>query len=390
MSIFFGESFQNLRELNGLSRKEIACKIGATEQEVLGYEIQTDVPKFDVVNNAKKLFPVRAQFFYTRTFRYKKSKIESIAYSEVDRSSTKKVKMGMAFVDFSSYFIDKFEERLVRPPNTIFVLREEVAKLNNKHIDFSPERFSLESIAEYARKKLDVIENKELLYKLEISGIYVLEKSLGTSMDAYSTWVDSEKSFIVLGDKKKSTVHRNFELAHELGHLLLHYKVDMNSLSKDELKKIDKEANDFASLFLLPREQFIEDFSTVQIKSNPKAYMNLKSKYMVRIDTLESRAYNLGLLTFEENQYFYTLLNRYGYRKTEPLDEDIVIIRPGKIRALLDIVLKNEIYVLSDTLDEHKIDRAFVESLFCLEDSFLSKYDNNSNDKIFSPFPNFN
>lgn len=111
--------------------------------------------------------------------------------------------------------------------------------------------------------------------------------------------------------------------------------------------------------------------------------MNLKSKYMVRIDTLESRAYNLGLLTFEENQYFYTLLNRYGYRKTEPLDEDIVIIRPGKIRALLDIVLKNEIYVLSDILDEHKIDRAFVESLFCLEDSFLSKYDNNSNDKNF-------
>lgn len=51
-------------------------------------------------------------------------------------------------------------------------------------------------------KKLDVQSNSELLYKLELSGIYILEKNIGTSIDAYSTWTSQEKPFIILGNKK--------------------------------------------------------------------------------------------------------------------------------------------------------------------------------------------
>ncbi|HBI1784132.1 TPA: XRE family transcriptional regulator [Enterococcus faecalis] len=392
--MFFGEKLQSLRELNGLSRKEFADKIGVTEQAVWQYENQYTVPKFEVVNEIKKIFSVRSQFFYTKPFLKQVSKIEGIAYRAEDRDSRKKAKMETAFVDFSSYFLDKFEERLIPPLNTISALREEVIKLYNKNSDLESGSFDLEKIAEYARKKLDIRENKELLYKLEMSGVYILEKNMGTSIDAYSTWTENEKPFIVLGNKKKSAVRRNFDLAHELGHLLLHYKIDMDSLSKDEHKKIEKEANDFASFFLLPKDQFLEDFSMISKKSNPKSYLDLKSKYMVSIGALEYRAYKLGLLTFEENRYFYASLNRYGYRKEEPLDEDIAIVRPGKIRALLDMVFKNKMFVLSDILDEYKIDRDFLESLFCLERDFLSKYDNEiereyySNNKIVSLFPN--
>ncbi|ECR2384729.1 ImmA/IrrE family metallo-endopeptidase, partial [Listeria monocytogenes] len=192
---------------------------------------------------------------------------------------------------------------------------------------------NLEIIAEKARKTLDIQTNADLLYKLELSGIYVLEKNMGASIDAYSTWTNQEKPFIILGNKKKSAVRRNFDLAHELGHLLLHYKIDMDSLTKDEHKKIEKEANDFAAFFLLPKEQFLKDFSIIKKKSNPESYLDLKMKYMVSIGSLEYRAYKLGLLTFEENRYFYATLNRKGYRKNEPLDEDIAIIRPGKVRS---------------------------------------------------------
>ncbi|HEL8832403.1 TPA: transcriptional regulator, partial [Listeria monocytogenes] len=85
----------------------------------------------------------------------------------------------------------------------------------------------------------------------------------------------------------------------------------------------------FAAFFLLPKEQFLKDFSIIKKKSNPESYLDLKMKYMVSIGSLEYRAYKLGLLTFEENRYFYATLNRKGYRKNEPLDEDIAIIRPG-------------------------------------------------------------
>lgn len=382
--MFFGEKLQSVRELNGLSRKELADKLNLSEQAIWQYENQYTVPKFEVVNELKKVFNVKAQFFYTEPFATNISKVESIAYRAEDREARKKTKMETTFIDFTSYFLDKFESKLNLTTSPLPSLRDESIQLYNMSMETNDRLLQLEKIAENARKRLDVQSNSELLYKLELSGIYILEKNMGTSIDAYSTWTSQEKSFIILGNKKKSAVRRNFDLAHELGHLLLHYKIDMDSLTKDEHKIIEKEANDFASFFLLPKEQFLKDFSTISKKSNPESYLDLKMKYMVSIGALEYRAYKMGLLTFEENRYFYATLNRKDYKKNEPLDEDIAIIRPGKVRSLLDLIFKNHLFSLNDILNDYYIDRSFLESLFGIENKFLSKYSEESNREYFN------
>ncbi|HFK0184477.1 TPA: XRE family transcriptional regulator [Listeria monocytogenes] len=365
---------QSVRELNGLSRKELADKLNVSEQAIWQYENQYTVPKFEIANELKKIFNVKAQFFYSEPFITNISKVESIAYRAEDRDARKKTKMETSFIDFTSYFLNKFESKLNLPNTNIAQLRDESIKLYNKRSDSDNQVLQLEMIAENAREKLDVVTNSDLLYRLELSGIYILEKNMGSSIDAYSTWTNQEKPFIILGNKKKSAVRRNFDLAHELGHLLLHYKMDMDSLTKDEHKKIEKEANDFASFFLLPKEQFLEDFSTISKKSNPDSYIDLKMKYMVSIGALEYRAYKLGLLTFEENRYFYAKLNQKDYKKSEPFDEDIAIIRPGKIRSLLDLIFRNHLFSLNNILNDYYVDRSFLESLLGLENGFLEKY----------------
>ncbi|HAC1156999.1 TPA_asm: ImmA/IrrE family metallo-endopeptidase, partial [Listeria monocytogenes] len=285
--------------------------------------------------------------------------------------------------DFTSFFLNKFESKLNLPTSFLPLLRDESIQLYNMSTETNNRLLQLENIAENARKKLDIQSNSELLYKLELSGIYILEKNMGTSIDAYSTWTSQEKPFIILGNKKKSAVRRNFDLAHELGHLLLHYKIDMDSLTKDEHKIIEKEANDFASFFLLPKDQFLKDFSTISKKSNPESYLDMKMKYMVSIGALEYRAYKMGLLTFEENRYFYATLNRKDYKKNEPLDEDIAIVRPGKVRSLLDLIFKNHLFSLDDVLNDYYINRSFLESLFGIENKFLIKYSEESNREYF-------
>ncbi|MGX7244829.1 spr1629 family repressor/antitoxin [Enterococcus quebecensis] len=382
--MFFGEKLQSVRELNGLSRKELADQLNLSEQAIWQYENQYTVPKFEVVNELKKVFNVRAQFFYTEPFVTNISKVESIAYRAEDREARKKTKMETTFIDFISYFLDKFENKLNLPTSILPLLRDESMQLYNTSVEASDRLLQLESIAENARKKLDVQSNSELLYKLELSGIAILEKNMGPSIDAYSTWTSQQKPFIILGNKKKSAVRRNFDLAHELGHLLLHYKIDMDSLTKDEHKTIEKEANDFASFFLLPKAPFLKDFSAISKKSNPESYLDMKMKYMVSIGALEYRAYKMGLLTFEENRYFCATLNRKDYRKNEPLDEDIPIVRPGKVRSLLDLILKNHLFSLNDILNDYSIDRSFLESLFGLENKFLSKYFEESNRDYFN------
>ncbi len=383
ITMFFGEKLQSVRELNGLSRKELADKLNLSEQAIWQYENQYTVPKFEVVNELKKIFNVKAQFFYTEPFAANISKVESIAYRAEDREARKKTKMETTFIDFTSFFLNKFESKLNLPTSSLQLLRDESIQLYNMSMETNDRLLQLEKIAENARKRLDVQSNSELLYKLELSGIYILEKNMGTSIDAYSTWTSQEKPFIILGNKKKSAVRRNFDLAHELGHLLLHYKIDMDSLTKDEHKIIEKEANDFASFFLLPKDQFLKDFSTISKKSNPESYLDMKMKYMVSIGALEYRAYKMGLLTFEENRYFYATLNRKDYKKNEPLDEDIAIVRPGKVRSLLNLIFKNHLFSLDDVLNDYYINRSFLESLFGIENKFLIKYSEESNREYF-------
>lgn len=382
--MFFGEKLQSVRELNGLSRKELADKLNLSEQAIWQYENQYTEPKFEVANELKKIFNVKIQFFYTEPFIKNVSNIENIAYRAEYREARKKSKMETTFIDFTSYFLNTFESKLNLPASHIQSLRDEAMQLYNSYEQLNDKLQILELIADKARTLLDVKDNSELLYKLELSGIYILEKNMGASIDAYSTWSSQEEPFIILGNKKKSAVRRNFDLAHELGHLLLHYKIDMDSLTKDEHKMIEKEANNFASFFLLPREQFIEDFSQLQKKSNPESYLDLKLKYMVSIGALEYRAYKMNLLTFEENRYFYATLNRKKYRTNEPLDEEIAIIRPGKIRSLLDLIFKHKLFPLNEVLNEYYIDRSFLEKLFGLENNFLHQYAEDFHREYFS------
>ena len=51
------------------------------------------------------------------------------------------------------------------------------------------------------------------------------------------------KYFIALGNDKNSAVRRDFDLAHELGHIMLHEWVeDTSTLSREEYKKIENQA----------------------------------------------------------------------------------------------------------------------------------------------------
>lgn len=166
-------------------------------------------------------------------------------------------------------------------------------------------------------------------------------------------------------------MRRNFDLAHELGHLLLHDDIDMELLSSQEFKVIEKEADLFASAFLLPEKEFVADFANIRRKSNPDAYLELKRKYMVSIASLEMRAYHLGLLNYQENRYFGAQLYKKDYRKQEPLDNEIVPIRPAKMRLLIRFTLDNKVIHFSKMLYEFLVLPSFIEKLFNLEHNFF-------------------
>ena len=93
-------------------------------------------------------------------------------------------------------------------------------------------------------------------------------------------------------------------------------------ISREEFKFLEKQANEFAASFLLPKEAFIKDLPE-RYRYSLDYYVRLKKKWNVSIMAMILRAHSLGYLT--ENQYSYLMrqMSTNGYRLEEPLDTRI-------------------------------------------------------------------
>ncbi len=169
-------------------------------------------------------------------------------------------------------------------------------------------------------------------------------------------------------------VRRNFDLAHELGHLVLHTQVDFEALSAADYHMIEKQAHQFAADFLLPEADFRHDYALINRHSNPDSYIALKQKYHVSIVAMAMRAYSLGMMSYQEYRYFFGRLNKLGYKNQEPLDDQLVPVRPGRIKALIELLFDHDVLTVTDLMQRLHILPAFVVRLFALDADFFDRY----------------
>ncbi|KOY80269.1 XRE family transcriptional regulator [Lysinibacillus macroides] len=377
--MFIGKSLTNIRILNELSRSQLAEKLDITEQAVWQYENGYVSPKLEVVNKMKALFNVKSSYFFRDDLLENNQPrnicIERIAYRSESVNSAMKTQSELMHVKFLDAFIKKIGNKIKYPPNEILTLRIKVLEYLNGN-QHEKRELQIRRIAQMARKhlRLSEIDNKNLLFYLEKSGIFIIEKSIGDTIDAYSLWSEDDIPYIVLGNIKKSAVRRNFDLAHELGHLLLHYKTEFNMLDKLAYKIKEDEAYLFASEFLMPTEAFTEDVLKLAKISNPDAYKELKEKWLVSLQAMAMRARNLDLITHQQFRYFYMSINKRGYRTEEPLDTSIPLERPMKIRSILQLLFDKKIISLGQLMEELKVDIRFLAIITGIEEAFFEKY----------------
>ncbi|MCK3922490.1 ImmA/IrrE family metallo-endopeptidase [Streptococcus suis] len=366
--MFNGSRLEELRLLNGLTRADLARELEVTEQAIWQFETGVTLPKMKNKIAMARFFQVEVDYF-DAVDKNGSFSLSRIAFRNADLEAKKTIHIQMVYLEKMNQMIDYLENFVSIPNQIIYQLVDSIEQKLQQHE-------SLEFIADHAREVLAVsVDNANLLYSLEKSGIYISERLINGNADAYSAWSRNGRPFIVLG-LGKSAVRRNFDLAHELGHLLLHNQVDFEELSKEELEEKEKEANQFASYFLLPRKQFLMDFVNIVGKrvSNPDQYILLKKRFGVSIQALEYRAYKLGLLTPQQNSYFYRQISKKGYKVVEPLDLEIPLKKPSKIRSILDVILSNNLLTLSDIERNQRVSKNFISQLFSFDVKFFDKY----------------
>ena len=129
---------------------------------------------------------------------------------------------------------------------------------NFQDVDSDEAVSKIERLAEYVRDYWGLgngpIDN--LQYLLESNGIVVTGfKNEDSSIDAYSQQINvngEDVYVVVLAIGKKPLERLRFDMAHELGHLLMHrWSIEdtEGEVSKDEFNAREKQANIFASAF---------------------------------------------------------------------------------------------------------------------------------------------
>ncbi len=273
--MFIGENLSNLRILYGYSRKQLSEQLEITEQAIWQYENNYTTPKLQTINQLKQLFKVKSTYFYQPDILSKYIEKDTIplmhiAYRSKVINLMAKTQTEAKHVEFLDSLINYLAYQLVLPSKKIIQLRNSV--INYLQQTDEKKDTQIAHVAKLARDFLGLRPdtNDDLLFLVEKSGVFVFEKAIGDDIDAYSLWTKTERPYIILGNLKRSSVRRNFDIAHELGHLLLHYKVAFTHLDRKEHKALEKEADLFAGAFLLPEAAFLVDIKTV---INPKNLM---------------------------------------------------------------------------------------------------------------------
>ncbi|HGO3487400.1 ImmA/IrrE family metallo-endopeptidase [Staphylococcus aureus] len=374
--MFKGESLKYIRTLHGLSRKELAQKINVTEQMIWQYEVKNDMPDMKKVYELSNILQVQTRFFFNdKTFYFYDKNIiqEVIAFRSLNQSTSTKLLnkqyMHMMLIDNFNRYLSRF----FNIGNKLLDLKNNIKECS---VDDDNKFEYIIKLAHWARKKIMKTDsNRYLLLNLEKYGILIFEKSIDPDADAYSVWTNDEHPIIILGKNKNITARRNFDLAHELGHLLLHKDVEFVQLSRIEYKEKEKEADLFAGAFLLPEAEFKADFNKLSKVSNPDSYIVLKEKWLVSIQAMAIRAKHLNLLSDQQYRYFWMSINKKKYKYFEPLDDIIPISRPAKINSIVNHLLNRQLIKVEDIIEDWLLDLDLICDLTGIDKQLFEKYE---------------
>ena len=176
--------------------------------------------------------------------------------------------------------------------------------------DLSKDADDPEMAAETLRSlwQLGSLPIKNVVHLLESKGVRVYTLAIDAKeVDAFSMWHGS-MPFIFLNTKKSSERCR-FDAAHELGHLVLHRH------GSPQGPLAEKEANNFASAFLMPRSSVIANAPKLTTIAQLVA---LKKLWTVSVSALAYRLHALKVLTDWHYRALCIEMGKRGYQKNEP------------------------------------------------------------------------
>lgn len=339
---FNGQRLKTARLFRGMTVADLAAQMELNRQTVSQYESgQISDPGYLRIQDMSRILNFPFDFFMSTDT--DSIKIHQATYFRSLLTTNKKYRA---------------EQKMkIRFTAILFAYLSEYISFPSLNLPRIRETDDVEDIAAELRNtwKLGTGPIDNLIYHAEQNGIIVSSFSSNYSdIDAFSeklTTADGERYVIAYSNNKTSAVRIHFDVAHELGHILLHdWEDEIEEISSEDFKGREQQANEFAAALLLPREPFIRDIGNYADKL--PYYIELKKKWKVSIAAMIMRARKLELISYERYQLMMRQMQKQGIRKVEPLDGVLATSLPSVLKTAVHMLLDEKILTPRDIIEE--------------------------------------
>jgi Zn-dependent peptidase ImmA (M78 family)/DNA-binding XRE family transcriptional regulator len=176
------------------------------------------------------------------------------------------------------------------------------------------------------------------------AGIVLVREETGIAqiegLSAWSTVLG--RPLVLLSADKDNGSRSRFDLAHELGHLILHRHM-ARPTDRERHKELEQQAHKFAGAFLLPAETFASD---VRMPVTLDDLLLLKRRWGVSVGAILMRLRALKLLDDEGAQALFKRRSARWGAKSEPGDGDRAPERPRLLRRTIDLLVDENVMPL--------------------------------------------
>ena len=352
------------RELRGLSVAELAEQIGVTRQSIYKYENGTQAPSEETVERIQKALNLPASFFiYSSAIPDLSSR--PIFFRDMKTNEEKNRKMSYRWLQILREQVERYENYLDFPPVHLPEIElPDILDLTDEDIDIA---------AENLRRAWGLgdgpIDNVTQL--LENNGFIIFRKYLpAEKMDACSLVLNG-RPYILINTYKQTCSRDLINLAHELGHVILHQNISNDVfLSKADFERIEKQAWRFAKSFLMPPAIFSAEVGCPTLNR----FIALKKRWRVSISAMIMYCHDLELIDDARKQYFFREMTRMHIRKEEPLDSELPVEQSALLKDAEELLVDSQIFTRTKLFELSRLNIGdYCEMIGLPEDLFATK-----------------
>lgn len=300
-SFFDGSRLTLARQLAGLKKNALAELIGKTPTAVAAYENGSTGPSPSSVAQLAMALGVDPDFFLP--IRRDVRATMSVPHFRSLRSTTTLARdqaqaYGLVTAEIAATF-----ERHVELPN------RDIPQLTMPNDDLQASEPEVAARALRSHWEMEGGPVGHLVRIAESRGtLLVFSPVQAASVDAYS-FDTAERPIILMNPIKHDYYRQRFDVAHELGHIVMHADADPGG------HVVEQQAHRFASEFLLPAEELRD---LLPSRADWRALAKLKETWGVSLQALLFRAKQLKIMNDNTYRNAMTTVSTRGWRRQEP------------------------------------------------------------------------